>query len=106
MIYELREYIIKPGRMEECHAVFAESCVPVFHDVGIRMLGFWEPVPKDGRSFIYLVAFDDAAARERAWPAFISHPIWGAAKARMNADFPWEKTSATVLAPTFYSPAT
>jgi len=105
VIYELRQYTIKPNRMEECHAVFAESCVPAFSAVGIRMLGFWEPVPNEGRSFIYLLAFDDAAARERAWPAFTAHPIWVAAKARMNGDFPWEKTSATVLAPTDYSPA-
>lgn len=105
MIYELREYTIKPGRMEECHAVFEQSCLPAFAAVGIRMLGFWEPEPKDGTTFIYLVAFDDVAARERAWPAFSVEPHWVAAKARMKGDFPWEKTSARVLAPTRYSPA-
>ena len=105
MLYELRNYTIKPGRMEECHCVFQESCLPVFEAVNIKMLGFWEPEPKDGRTFIYLVAFESAAAREKAWPAFIAHPTWVAAKARMQNNFPWEKTAATVLTPTSYSPA-
>jgi NIPSNAP len=105
MIHELRSYTIKPGRMEDCHRVFESACLPVFRAVGISMLGFWEPEPKDGRTFIYLLGFADAAAREKAWPAFIAHPQWVAAKAALAGDNPWEKVQATVLTPTRYSPA-
>ena len=104
MLYELRSYTIKPGRMADCHRVFQEACLPVFEAVGIRMIAFWEPEPADGTRFIYLLAFKDAAARTAAWPAFSAHPTWQAAKAKLAGDNPWEKTEATVLSPTSYSP--
>ena len=106
MIYELRQYTIAPGRMEELHALFRTVVDPLLKEVGIRTIGYWEPAEPDGRSFVYLVAFDNAAQREQAWKAFVDSPKWQAAKAKFpGGKPPYEKIEKTVLAATDYSPA-
>lgn len=103
MIYELRQYVIKPGRMADCHRMFREVIIPTFEAHGIRSIAYWEPAEPDGRTFIYMVAFENAEARAKAWPAFISDPRWQGEKASWTDGAPYESTSATVLAPTAYS---
>ena len=104
MIYELRQYVIKEDRMADCHRVFCDAIIPLFHVVGIRTIAFWEPLEPDGRTFIYLLGFDSAKAREEIWPRFIGHDTWLALKESWGDDAPYETTTATVLAPTDYSP--
>ena len=104
MIYELRQYVIKDGRMQDCHRLFRDVIVPLFHEVGIRTLGFWEPIEPDGKTFVYLLGFESAQARDAIWPKFIAHEAWIAEKATWTDGAPYETTSATVLAPTDYSP--
>ncbi len=73
MIYELRQYEIKPGRMADNHRMFTEVCIPVFEELGITPLGFWESLDLDGETFIYLLGFESAAAREEIWAKFKVH---------------------------------
>lgn len=105
MIYELRQYRIKPGRMEDCHRMFREVILPLFEKLGIESLGYWEPEHKGEFDLHYIVAFESAAARERLWPEFIAHPDWQAEKASWTDGPPYEMTKSTVMTPTAYSPA-
>ena len=104
MIYELRQYVIKPGRMPDCHRMFEDVVIPLFEELGIRVVGFWEPLEPDGRSFVYLLGFENAEAREDIWPKFIAHDKWLAEKAGWSDGAPYETVTPTVLAPTDYSP--
>ena len=104
MIYELRQYEIKAGRMADCHRLFREVALPVFAEVGIETLGFWEALDEEARSFVYLLAFADAAGRERGWADFLAHPRWLAEKASWQDGPPYAWTRGTLLAPTDYSP--
>ncbi len=103
MIYELRQYEIKPGRMADTHRMFKEVCIPAFEELGIQPLGFWEPFEPDGQTFVYLLGFESAEARERIWEAFKIHPGWLAEKASWSDGSPYEKVTPTVLAATEYS---
>ena len=82
MIYELRQYTVAAGRMEECQRLFQDVIDPLFKEVGIRPVGYWQPTERDGQTFIYLLAFRSAASREAIWPRFIEHPRWHEAKSR------------------------
>ncbi len=105
MIYELRQYRIKPGRMEDCHRMFRDVILPLFEKLGIKSLGYWEPEHKGEFDLHCIVAFDSAEARERLWPEFADHPDWVAEQASWADGPPYEMTKATVMWPTDYSPA-
>ena len=105
MIYELRQYTVAAGRMEECQTLFQDVIDPLFREVGIRPVGYWQPRERDGQTFIYLLAFESAASREAVWPRFIDHPRWQEAKSRFPGGVPpYEKVVPTVLDPMSYSP--
>ena len=104
MIYEHRHYTIAEGRMADCHRAFTETIIPIFNRLGVKTVGFWEPQDSDGRTFIYLLGFKDATAREKAWADFVNDPAWKELAAALGDNAPWEKTQSTVLAPTSYSP--
>ena len=107
MIYELRQYTIEPGTEALMHRLFAEEIAPLFREVGMKTVGFWEPVPDTPAgdvAFVYLLGFEDLAAREAAWAAFLAHPKWLAAKAKAGTPVPWKKVVKTILQPMAYSP--
>jgi len=90
--------------MADCHRMFRNVIDPLFNELGIRVVGYWEPAERDGRTFVYLLAFESAHAREKAWPQFIESKAWQAEKAAWTDGAPYAETSATVLEPTDYSP--
>ncbi|MEE9199769.1 MAG: NIPSNAP family protein, partial [Dehalococcoidia bacterium] len=104
MIYEYRDYTIAKGKMADCHRIFQETLIPLLQRVGAKTVAFWEPQDSDGQTFIYLLGFQDAAAREKAWADFANSQEWQKTKAEFGDNAPWLKTQATVLVPTSYSP--
>jgi hypothetical protein len=66
MIYELRQYTVTTGRMEECQVLFQDVIDPLFREVGIRPVGYWQPRERDGQTFVYLLAFESADRRMSA----------------------------------------
>ena len=105
MIYELRQYRIKPGRIEDCHRMFREVVVPLFGRLGARPVGFWEPGHRGEFDLNCVIAFESAEARERIWAEFTADPDWQAETARWTAGPPYEMTKSTLMIPTEYSPA-
>lgn len=103
MIYELRVYQIRQGRMDDLHRVFTETINPLFKKLNVETVGFWEKQGPDRRTFVYLLGFEDAAGREKAWQQFVENPAWKGLSESLGDNPPWEKTEGTVLEPTTYS---
>ena len=64
--FELRTYTLRPGgagSMDLNHQRFREHFAPAFKRHDITVVGFWQPVSKPD-TFIYLLAYKDAAARD------------------------------------------
>lgn len=104
MIHELRVYQIRQGRMDDLHRIFTETLNPLFKKLNVETVGFWEAQGSDRRTFVYLLGFEDAAGREKAWQQFVEDSAWKGLSESLGDDAPWEKTESTVLEPTSYSP--
>ena len=77
--------------------------MPLFENLGIKSIGYWEPEHKGEFDLHYVVAFDSAEVRERIWPEFLAHPNWVAETGRWTDGPPYEMAKSTVMWPTDYS---
>jgi hypothetical protein len=105
MIYEYRAYYIMPGRMPDIQKRFAEVTMKLFEKHGIKVVGFWEPVIGESNELVYICAYDDLAARDRAWKSFGSDPEWLAARKASEVNGPIvERFVNKIWRPTSFSP--
>ena len=106
MIYELRTYEVLPGRMPALHERFANTTVKFFEKHGIKVIGFWNQEIGVSNEFVYMIAFDSLAHREKAWGAFQNDPEWVKARAESERETgPFStRNSNKILRPTPYSP--
>lgn len=106
MIYELRIYRALPGRMPALLARFRDHTCALFEKHGITNVGYWTNTI-GGRSdeLMYLLAYEDLAAREAAWSAFLADPEWQRVRAESERDgLIVEHIESRILAPTDFSP--
>ncbi|MSQ30487.1 MAG: NIPSNAP family protein [Dehalococcoidia bacterium] len=106
MLYELRLYYVNPGKMPALQARFRDTTMGFFEKHGIKSVAYWTNTV-GGRSdeFVYIVAFDSMAHRERAWGTFQADPAWHAARAATEADGPLvHHIENRFLTPTDFSP--
>ena len=90
-LYELRTYTAAPGRLAALERRFRDHTLGLFAAHGLEVVGFWrgvDPAGEPSGTLVYLLAFDDRAAADRAWEAFRDDPAWLAAKAASEADGP------------------
>lgn len=86
--FELRTYTIRPGGrgdLDLLHKRFREATIPFFKRHNMEVVGFWQPVSRPD-TLVYLLAFENAAARDAAWAAFQSDPEWIKARTEMAVD--------------------
>lgn len=74
MVYELRTYIVPEGRLDDIVNRFRTKTMDIFARHGIVMDGFW--TVDDANELIYLLHFDSAEAKEKAWTSFREDPEW------------------------------
>ena len=106
MLYEYRVYEAMPGKLDELHARFRDHTLELFEKHGIRNVGYWTVDVGDANDrLIYIVAFEDAADRERAWASFGADPDWHqiVAESEANGKLVARILNST-LTPTDYSP--
>ncbi len=106
MVYELRTYWAAPGKIEDLHNRFRHVTLPIFARHNMKVVGFWTPaVAEESGDLVYMLAFDDTAAKEAAWNAFRNDPDWiaGRAASETNGSLV-SKISTMLLEPTDYSP--
>ncbi len=84
--FELRTYTVQPGSPGDInllHRRFREHTNRIFQKHGMTIVGFWQPLTKPD-TLIYLLAYQDNAARDAAWTAFRTDPEWMKVAAEMN----------------------
>lgn len=105
--FELRTYTAAPGKLEALHARFRDKTNALFTKHGMTLVGYWVPADADkgaDNTLIYLLAFPDRAARDKAFKDFGSDPAWIAARdaSEVNGKLT-EKVESLILTATDYS---
>ncbi len=107
MIYELRTYIIVPGRIADIERRFSEVTLRLFAKHGMQVVGFWRTVV-DGKladELVYILAHKDQGCRDACFSAFRDDPEWIAAKAESEKNGAIvARVESKMLTPTAYSP--
>jgi len=108
--FELRTYVAPAGKLEALHARFRDNTNALFTKHGMTLVGYWVPSDADkgaDNTLVYLLAFPDRAARDKAWKDFGSDPAWIAARtaSEVNGKLT-EKIDSLILTATDYSPMT
>ena len=106
MIYEQRIYEAMPGRLPDVIARFRDHTTKIFERHGIKNIGYWTPsVGEWSDRLIYIVAFEDAGQRDKAWASFRADPEWAQVTAASEANGKIVKrVSNSLLTPTDFSP--
>ncbi len=105
--FELRIYTTHPGKLDALHARFRDHTIRIFKKHGMQIVGFWTPTEGEeaNNTLVYMLAYPDADAREKAWKAFRDDPEWQKAYADSRKDGPIVmKVENKFLTPTDYSP--
>ena len=80
----------------------------LFKKHGMEVVGFWGPTDKDKGSentLVYVLAFPNREAREKAWQQFRTDPEWQAvAKESEKNGKLTEKIDSVIMKATDYSP--
>jgi hypothetical protein len=105
MLYELRVYDVVPGRLPALNDRFEHVTIGFFEKYGIKVVGFWTDEIGISNRLTYMLAFEDAAHRAKAWAGFRTDQERIAKFAETERDGPLvAKVTNTLMAPTRYSP--
>jgi hypothetical protein len=105
MIYELRIYDAMPGKLPALNDRFAKITMGYFEKHGIKQIGYWTDVIGISGRLTYIVAFEDLAAREKAWASFAADEERVRAFAETEKDGPLvARVENKIMRPTAYSP--
>ncbi|MDX2043375.1 MAG: NIPSNAP family protein [Acidobacteriota bacterium] len=106
--YEIRTYIAAPGKLEELHKRFRDHTIKLFKKHGMEVVGFWGPTDKEKGSentLVYVMAYPNREARDKAWRAFAADPEWQKARTESEKNGRLaEKVESVILGATDYSP--
>lgn len=107
MIYELRTYWAAEGKHDAIIERFRSLTMGIFARLGMHVVGFWEPSPvtEESGDLVYLMAFENRRAKEKAWQTFREDPEWTAGFTASRVDGPLVvRVVSTILEPTDFSP--
>jgi hypothetical protein len=105
--FELRIYTTHPGKLDALHQRFRDHTNDIFKKHGMQLVAYWTPTDGDEakNTLVYVLAYKDRAARDKAWAAFRKDPQWTKAFAASRKDGPIvKKVESRFLTPTDYSP--
>lgn len=105
-VFELRTYYAAPGKMADLHARFRDHTCKLFEKHGMTIIGFWSPdKPEDAeKTLIYILAYPNKEAKDKAWKAFQADPAWQKAKAESEKNGKLvERVVSVTMNPTDYS---
>jgi hypothetical protein len=88
MIFELRTYWAAPGKIDALHNRFRSLTMGIFKRYHMDVIGFWVPqhATSETGDLIYILRFENEAAKISAWTAFQNDPEWVAGKAASEVD--------------------
>jgi hypothetical protein len=105
-VFELRTYYAAPGKMADLHARFRDHTCKLFEKHGMTIIGFWSPdKPEEAeKKLIYILAFPNKEAKDKAWKAFGADPDWQKAKTESEKNGKLvDKVESVTMNPTDYS---
>jgi hypothetical protein len=105
-VFEMRTYYAEPGKMADLHARFRNHTCKLFEKHGMTLIGFWSPTDpeKAEKTMVYILAYPNQEARDKAWKAFQADPDWMKAKAESEKNGKLvAKVDSVLLNPTDYS---
>ena len=103
----MRTYTAAEGKLEALHARFRDHTNKLFQKHGMTLIGYWTPAdgPTSKNTLIYILAYPDKDAREKAWKDFQADPEWVKAKNDSEKDGKLVDGVVSVfMNPTDYSP--
>lgn len=104
-LFELRVYHPFPGKLEILHDRFRDHTLALFDKHGLESIGYWVTDEADAK-LVYIVAFENKAAKAQAWESFAADPDWKKAyENSIEGGRLVEKIDSTLLTTTDYSPA-
>jgi hypothetical protein len=106
-LFEMRTYTANDGKLQDLHKRFRDHTNKLFVKHGMELVGYWVPAegPESENTLIYILAYPNREAREKAWKAFQADPEWH--KARDASEVGGKlvkKVDIKYLNPTDYSP--
>jgi hypothetical protein len=75
-LYEMRIYYAPEGKLNDLHSRFRNHTLKLFEKHGMENIGYWVPMENTENKLIYILAFPNKEAREKAWKDFIDDPAW------------------------------
>ena len=106
MIYELREYEPTPGNAPPLNERFENHTVALFKKHGMGVVGFWTEEIGHAGLLVYMLSYENLAAREKSWAGFGNDPEWQRIRAESDREHGPMVASikSRILRPTSYSP--
>jgi hypothetical protein len=86
-VFEIRTYVVYPGKLDAVLARLEQHSVPLFHKHGMESVAYLK-VPGDettGDTLIYVLAHASRDAAAGNWSAFHADPDWRRVKAATEA---------------------
>src|SRR5262245_11227717 len=104
-LFEMRIYHAAPGKLDALHARFRDHTVKLFEKHGMTNIGYWVPADNYENKLIYVLAFPDHPARDKAFKSFGADPAWQKAFKASDKDGKLvTKVENVFLTATDYSP--
>ncbi|MEX1011590.1 MAG: NIPSNAP family protein [Balneolaceae bacterium] len=96
-VYQMRIYTAHEGKFEDLKTRFRDHTIRIFEKHGIESIGYWIPQPPagDGNTLICIVSYENQAATETSWEAFVNDPEWQQVYEESNADGPIVRQAET-----------
>lgn len=90
MLYEVREYVATPGRLESLITRFNEHTFRLFdkHQMDLVQIGVTSVGDHSFNEVVYTLRFTDVADMDRKWGEFLRDPEWIAAFRASEAEGP------------------
>jgi hypothetical protein len=88
-LFELRTYHAAPGKSAALHDRFRNHTLALFETHGLDVVGFWTRLDAEGdptETLVYLLAFADRAAADKAWSEFRNDSAWIKLRAETEQD--------------------
>ena len=105
MIYELRVYDIVPGKLPAIIQRFDKVTMGYFAKHGLQVVGFWTDEIGTNNRLTYMLAFEDMAARDKAWGTFRTDQERLKLFEESERDGPLvSRVTNTIMRPTAFSP--
>src|SRR5262249_24034490 len=75
-LFEMRTYYAAPGTLDVLPARFWDPTLKLFEKHGMTNIGYWVPADNPDNKLIYVLAFPDRDARDKAFKSFGADPDW------------------------------